>query len=37
MTMTEGAKQVAKGFAATGGTARGADLVEQCALGRSDC
>lgn len=29
MTMTEGARRVADGFAATGGVARGADLVEQ--------
>ncbi|OBK21670.1 glycosyl transferase [Mycobacterium asiaticum] len=35
MTMTEGAARVANGFAATGGTARGADLVEQRVLGRS--
>jgi MGT family glycosyltransferase len=29
MTMTDGARRVAAGFAATGGVARGADLVEQ--------
>jgi MGT family glycosyltransferase len=29
MTMTEGATRVAAGFAATGGVARGADLIEQ--------
>ena len=29
MTMTDGARRVASGFAATGGVARGADLVEQ--------
>jgi len=29
MTMTEGASRVAAGFAATGGVARGADLIEQ--------
>jgi UDP:flavonoid glycosyltransferase YjiC (YdhE family) len=33
MTMTEGAKRVAAGFAATGGIARGADLIEQRMLG----
>lgn len=33
MTMTEGAKRVAAGFAATGGVARGADLFEQRVLG----
>jgi UDP:flavonoid glycosyltransferase YjiC (YdhE family) len=33
MTMTDGAKRVAAGFAATGGTARGADLIEQGTLG----
>ena len=32
MTMTDGAKRVAAGFAATGGVARGADLVEQRVL-----
>jgi MGT family glycosyltransferase len=35
MKMTDGAERVAKGFADTGGTARGADLVEQRVLGRS--
>jgi UDP:flavonoid glycosyltransferase YjiC (YdhE family) len=29
MTMTDGAQRVAAGFAATGGVARGADLIEQ--------
>ncbi len=29
MTMTEGARRVAAGFAATGGVTRGADLIEQ--------
>jgi UDP:flavonoid glycosyltransferase YjiC (YdhE family) len=33
MTMTEGAKRVAAGFAATGGVAHGADLFEQRVLG----
>lgn len=33
MTMTDGAKRVAAGFEATGGTARGADLFEQRVLG----
>jgi MGT family glycosyltransferase len=33
MTMTDGARRVAAGFAATGGTARGADLFEQRVLG----
>jgi hypothetical protein len=28
-TMTAGARRVAAGFAATGGVARGADLIEQ--------
>ena len=32
MTMTDGAKRVAAGFAATGGVARGADLFEQRVL-----
>jgi UDP:flavonoid glycosyltransferase YjiC (YdhE family) len=32
MTMTDGAKRVAAGFKATGGTARGADLFEQRVL-----
>ena len=35
MTMTEGATWVAAGFAATGGVARGADLIEQRILGSS--
>ena len=34
MTMSEGARRVAAGFAATGGVARGADLVEQRMPGR---
>jgi hypothetical protein len=34
MTMTDGAKRVAAGFTATGGVARGADLIEQRVLGR---
>ena len=29
MTMTDGARRVAAGYAATGGTAHGADLIEQ--------
>jgi MGT family glycosyltransferase len=33
MTMTDGAKRVAAGFAATGGPARGADLFEDRVLG----
>ena len=33
-TMAEGAHRVAAGFAATGGVARGADLIEQRLLGR---
>jgi UDP:flavonoid glycosyltransferase YjiC (YdhE family) len=33
MTMTDGAKRVAEGFASTGGVARGADLFEQRVLG----
>jgi UDP:flavonoid glycosyltransferase YjiC (YdhE family) len=33
MTMGDGARRVAAGFAATGGTARGADLFEQRVLG----
>jgi MGT family glycosyltransferase len=33
MTMTDGARRVAQGFAATGGPARGADLFEQSVLG----
>ena len=32
MTMTEGVRRVAAGFAATGGVARGADLIEQRVL-----
>jgi len=32
MTMTEGARRVAAGFAATGGVARGAELIEQRVL-----
>lgn len=35
MTMTDGAKRVAAGFEATGGTAFGADLLEQRLLGVS--
>jgi MGT family glycosyltransferase len=35
MTMTDGARRVATGFAATGGVARGADLIEQRVLSRS--
>ena len=34
MTMTDGAKRVAAGFAATGGVARGADLFEQRVVGQ---
>lgn len=33
MTMTDGARRVAAGFAATGGVAHGADLIEQRLLG----
>lgn len=33
MSMTEGARRVADGFAATGGVARGADLIERRLLG----
>jgi UDP:flavonoid glycosyltransferase YjiC (YdhE family) len=33
MTMTDGARRVAEGFAATGGVAHGADLFEQRVLG----
>lgn len=33
MTMVDGARRVAAGFAATGGVARGADLIEQRLLG----
>ncbi|RWA19211.1 hypothetical protein MELE44368_21990 [Mycolicibacterium elephantis DSM 44368] len=36
LTMTEGAKRVAEGFAATGGAARGADLFEQRVLAVTD-
>ena len=32
MTMTDGVRRVAAGFAATGGVARGADLIEQRVL-----
>lgn len=35
MTMTEGARRVAAGFAATGGVTRGADLIEQQLLGQA--
>lgn len=35
MTMTDGARRVAAGFAATGSVARGADLIEQRILGSS--
>lgn len=35
MTMADGARRVAAGFAATGGVARGADLIEQRLLGRT--
>jgi MGT family glycosyltransferase len=35
MAMTDGARRVAAGFAATGGVARGADLIEQRVLGCS--
>jgi MGT family glycosyltransferase len=35
MTMTDGARRVAAGFEATGGVARGADLIEQRVLTRS--
>lgn len=34
MTMVDGARRVAAGFAATGGVVRGADLIEQRLLGR---
>jgi MGT family glycosyltransferase len=37
MTMGEGAKRVAAGFASTGGVARGADLFEQRVLGLNVC
>ena len=36
MTMTAGARRVAAGYAATGGAAHGADLIEQRLLGRSE-
>jgi MGT family glycosyltransferase len=36
MTMTEGARRVAAGYAATGGAAHGADLIEKRLLGRSE-
>jgi MGT family glycosyltransferase len=36
MRMTDGAKRVAEGFAATGGVSRGAELVEQRVLGQYD-
>ena len=35
MAMADGARRVAAGFAATGGVARGADLIEQCMLQRA--
>lgn len=35
MTMSEGARRVAEGFAATGGSARGAELFEQRVLARA--
>jgi MGT family glycosyltransferase len=35
MTMTDGARRVAAGLAATGGVARGADLIEQRVLGQN--
>ena len=35
MTMTQGARRVAAGFAATGGVTRGADLIEQQLLGQA--
>jgi UDP:flavonoid glycosyltransferase YjiC (YdhE family) len=34
MTMTDGARRVAAGFASTGGPVRGAELIEQRVLGR---
>jgi MGT family glycosyltransferase len=37
MTMTEGARRVAAGFAATGGVSRGADLIEQRVLSGALC
>jgi MGT family glycosyltransferase len=36
MTMTDGARRVADGYAATGGAAHGADMIEQRLLGRSE-
>ena len=33
--MTDGIRRVAAGFAATGGVARGADLIEQRVLGNA--
>ncbi|ORV18297.1 glycosyltransferase [Mycobacterium celatum] len=35
MTMADGVRRVAAGFAATGGVARGADLIEQRVLGQN--
>ncbi len=35
MAMADGARRVAAGFAATGGVARGADLIEQCMVQRA--
>jgi UDP:flavonoid glycosyltransferase YjiC (YdhE family) len=35
MTMTDGARRVAAGFVATGGVARGGDLIEQRVLDRT--
>jgi MGT family glycosyltransferase len=35
MTMTDGARRVAAGFASTGGPVRGAELIEQRVLGRN--
>ena len=37
MTMTDGARRVAAGFAATGGVSRGADLIEQRVLSGALC
>ena len=36
MTMTDGARRVAAGFAATGGVARGAELIEHRVLGQAE-
>jgi UDP:flavonoid glycosyltransferase YjiC (YdhE family) len=36
MTMTGGARRVAAGFAATGGVARGAELIEHRVLGQAE-